>query len=322
MLRVDKKMSQSLEKIDAISKIVGEKFFGQKAIVEQVLSSILASGNTLLVGVPGLGKTLLFQTLAESLNLSSNRIQCTPDLMPNDILGTEIIDQKNLKEFSFIKGPIFCNLLMVDEINRASPKTQSALLQAMQEGYITVNGKNFDLPKPFIVLATENPIEQEGTYNLPEAQLDRFLMKVIVNYPDIDTEKKIYSSKCEVQKLLNKNLNTKDLFNIMEIINEIPVGQSILNYLVLLIRNLRPESSKFDYVKKYIQWGPGPRGGIALLKLIKGRSLIRKKFSPTISDVINLAMPALRHRISLNFEARSDLVKTDQIIKKVCEDLD
>lgn len=322
MQNIDRRIEQSFKTIESIKKIVTENFFGQKDIVEEVLCCVLCSGHALIEGVPGLGKTLLFQTLSKYLNLKSNRIQCTPDLMPSDILGTEIIKNTNNSEFSFLKGPIFCQILMIDEINRASPRTQSALLQAMEEKEVSISGKSYGLPIPFFVLATQNPIEQEGTYNLPEAQLDRFLMKVIVNYPDIDTEKKIYSSKCEVQKLLNKNLNTKDLFNIMEIINEIPVGQSILNYLVLLIRNLRPESSKFDYVKKYIQWGPGPRGGIALLKLIKGRSLIRKKFSPTISDVINLAMPALRHRISLNFEARSDLVKTDQIIKKVCEDLD
>ena len=320
MLRVDKKMSQSLEKIDAINKIVGEKFFGQKAIVEQVLSSILASGNTLLVGVPGLGKTLLFQTLADSLNLSSNRIQCTPDLMPNDILGTEIINQKNLKEFSFIKGPIFCNLLMVDEINRASPKTQSALLQAMQEGYITVNGKNFDLPKPFIVLATENPIEQEGTYPLPEAQLDRFLMHINISYPDEYTEKKILMTK-SYKQLNIKKLESKHLLELINISDDLPVGESVADFTLNIIRHLRPESTRFSYIKKYIKWGAGPRGGLALIRAAKARALLRGNLSPSIADIINLAQPCLRHRISLTFEAQTEQIKTDYLIKKVCEDL-
>ncbi len=320
MLRIDKKMSQSLEKIDAISKIVGEKFFGQKAIVEQVLSSILASGNTLLVGVPGLGKTLLFQTLAESLNLSSNRIQCTPDLMPNDILGTEVIDQKNLKEFSFIKGPIFCNLLMVDEINRASPKTQSALLQAMQEGYITVNGKNFDLPKPFIVLATENPIEQEGTYPLPEAQLDRFLMHINISYPDEYTEKKILMTK-SYKQLNIKKLESKHLLELIDNSDDLPVGESVADFTLKIIRHLRPESTRFNYIKKYIKWGAGPRGGLALIRAAKARALLRGNLSPSIADIINLAQPCLRHRISLTFEAQTEQIKTDYLINKVCEDL-
>ena len=320
MLRVDKKMSQSLEKIDAINKIVGEKFFGQKVIIEQVLSSILASGNTLLVGVPGLGKTLLFQTLADSLNLSSNRIQCTPDLMPNDILGTEIINQKNLKEFSFIKGPIFCNLLMVDEINRASPKTQSALLQAMQEGYITVNGKNFDLPKPFIVLATENPIEQEGTYPLPEAQLDRFLMHINISYPDEDTEKKILITKSHNQ-LNIKKLEAKNLLELIKISSELPVGESVAEFTLNIIRHLRPESTKFNYIKKYVKWGAGPRGGLALIKAARARALLRGNLSPSIADIINLARPCLRHRVSLTFEAQTEQIKTDYLIQKVCEDI-
>ncbi len=320
MLKVDKKISQSLEKIDNINKIIGEKFFGQKIIVEQVLSSILASGNTLLVGVPGLGKTLLFQTLANSLSLSSNRIQCTPDLMPNDILGTEIINQKNFKEFSFIKGPIFCNLLMIDEINRASPKTQSALLQAMQEGHITINGKNFDLPKPFIVLATENPIEQEGTYPLPEAQLDRFLMHVNISYPDEDTEKKILVDK-SYRQLGTKKLEPKNLLELINISNELPIGESVAEFTLGIIRHLRPETTKFSYIKKYIKWGAGPRGGLALIKAAKARALLRGNLSPSIADIINLAQPCLRHRVSLTFEAQTEQIKTDYLIKKICEDL-
>ena len=320
MQRIDKKIEDSLKKIELIYNIITEKFFGQKKIVEQVLVSILSSGNTLIVGVPGLGKTLLFKTLSESLNLESKRVQCTPDLMPFDIIGTEILSSKDIKKFSFIKGPIFCQILMVDEINRASPRTQSALLQAMQEGFITVNGKNFELPKPFIVLATENPIEQEGTYNLPEAQLDRFLMQINISYPEIETEKKILLGLSN-EKKSSYNFQSEDLLELIKTINELPVGESVLSFVLKLIRNLRPESSKFDFIKKYIKWGPGPRGGQALLKASKARALLRGNLSPSISDAIALAQPTLRHRISLTFEAKTEDLTTDYLIKKFCDDL-
>ena len=320
MQRIDKKIEDSLKKIELIYNIITEKFFGQKKIVEQVLVSILSSGNTLIVGVPGLGKTLLFKTLSESLKLESRRIQCTPDLMPFDIIGTEILSSKDIKKFSFIKGPIFCQILMVDEINRASPRTQSALLQAMQEGFITVNGKNFELPKPFIVLATENPIEQEGTYNLPEAQLDRFLMQINISYPEIETEKKILIGLPNKKKS-SYNFQSENLIELISVINELPVGESVLSFVLNLIRNLRPESSKFDFIKKYIKWGPGPRGGQALLRASKARALIRGNLSPTISDAIAFAQPTLRHRISLTFEAKTEDLTTDYLIKKVCDNL-
>lgn len=320
MLKIDKKITNSLKNLDEINQIISDKFFGQKKIIEQVLSCVIASGNTLLVGVPGLGKTLLFQTLSDSLNLISNRIQCTPDLMPSDILGTEIMNPDDIKKFSFIKGPVFSQLLMVDEINRASPRTQSALLQAMQEGFITINGKNFLLPKPFIVLATENPIEQEGTYTLPEAQLDRFLMHINISYPDSETEKKIltnFSSNNQV----NKIFDSKKLLELIRISSELPVGDSVVDYTLNLIRLLRPESTKFNYVKKYIKWGPGPRGGQALIRAAQARALIRGNLSPSIADIISLAEPCLRHRISLTFEAKTEQLKPDYLIKKICNDL-
>jgi MoxR-like ATPase len=240
--------------------------------------------------------------------------------MPFDIIGTEILSSKDIKKFSFIKGPIFCQILMVDEINRASPRTQSALLQAMQEGFITVNGKNFELPKPFIVLATENPIEQEGTYNLPDAQLDRFLMQINISYPEIETEKKILLGLSN-EKKSSYNFQSEDLLELIKTINELPVGESVLSFVLKLIRNLRPESSKFDFIKKYIKWGPGPRGGQALLKASKARALLRGNLSPSISDAIALAQPTLRHRISLTFEAKTEDLTTDYLIKKVCDDL-
>ena len=320
MIDTDKKIKNSLKSLEEINQIISDKFFGQKKIIEQVLSCIIASGNTLLVGVPGLGKTLLFQTLSDSLNLISNRIQCTPDLMPSDILGTEIMNPEDIKKFSFIKGPVFSQLLMVDEINRASPRTQSALLQAMQEGFITINGKNFILPKPFIVLATENPIEQEGTYTLPEAQLDRFLMHINISYPDYETEKKIlinFSSNNQI----NKIFNSKSLLEIIKISSDLPVGDAVVDYALKLIRFLRPESTKFNYVKKYVKWGPGPRGGQALIRAAQARALIRGNLSPSIADIISLAEPCLRHRISLTFEAKTEQLKPDYLIKKICNDL-
>ena len=321
MHSIDKKIEQSFKTIESVNKIISENFYGQKQVVDEVLSCVLCSDHALIEGVPGLGKTLLFQLLSKYLNLKSKRIQCTPDLMPSDILGTEILNN-NKEGFSFIKGPIFCQLLMIDEVNRASPRTQSAFLQAMEEKEISISGKNFSLPRPFLVLATQNPIEQEGTYNLPEAQLDRFLMKIKINYPNEETEKQIYSSKTPENKQKDNVIKEKDLIDIINIIELIPIGKSVSDFVMKLIRNLRPESSKFDYIKKYIQWGPGPRGGIALLNVIKARALIKKKLSPTVSDIINFAQPTLRHRISLNFEARADLINIDQMIKKVCEDLD
>ena len=321
MHSIDKKIEQSFKTIESVNKIISKNFFGQKQVVDEVLSCVLCSDHALIEGVPGLGKTLLFQLLSKYLNLKSNRIQCTPDLMPSDILGTEILNSSK-EGFSFIKGPIFCQLLMIDEVNRASPRTQSAFLQAMEEKEISISGRNFSLPRPFLVLATQNPIEQEGTYNLPEAQLDRFLMKIKINYPNEETEKQIYSSKTPENKQKDNVIKEKDLIDIINIIELIPIGKSVSDFVMKLIRNLRPESSKFDYIKKYIQWGPGPRGGLALLNVIKARALIKKKLSPTVSDIINFAQPTLRHRISLNFEARADLIKIDQMIKKVCEDLD
>ncbi len=321
MSNTEKKIKDSIKTFEQIRSTISSVFYGQKKVVNEVMTSILSSGNALLVGVPGLGKTLLFQTLSEILKLKPNRIQCTPDLMPSDILGVEILSSKNTNEFKFIKGPIFCQLLMIDEINRASPKTQSALLQAMQEGFVSVGGKNLPLPKPFIVLATQNPIEQEGTYNLPEAQLDRFSMNINITYPDYEIEKEILlQSK---SNYLKKNtFDSNNLLKIIELVNLIPVGETVIRFILELIRNLRPESTKFDFVKKFIKWGPGPRGGLALLNSAKSFSFIKGTLSPSIADVITMSEPCLRHRISLTFEAKTDQITSEHIINKVCENID
>tara|TARA_A100000164_G_C21704221_1_gene675057 strand:- start:3 stop:731 length:729 start_codon:yes stop_codon:yes gene_type:complete len=240
--------------------------------------------------------------------------------MPSDILGIEVLSKNKQNEFTFLKGPIFAQLLMIDEINRAGPRTQSALLQAMEEKIITVSGKNYDLPDPFIVLATQNPIEQEGTFNLPEAQLDRFLMQINISYPDKNTEEKILINDIETSSKVGKKLDNHELSRIYQVVASLPVGKSVVDFSLKLIRGLRPSSTTHEYVKKYIQWGPGPRGGLALLNAAKARSLIMKRKSPTIADIVSLAKPTLRHRISLNFEARTEKLNIDQIIEKVCQD--
>ena len=320
MVDIINKIENSYKIIENLSSLISNNFFGQKKVIEEVLCCILSSGSPLLVGVPGLGKTMLFQLIAQKLNLKSSRIQCTPDLMPSDILGVEVLSKTKKNEFSFLKGPIFTQLLMIDEINRASPRTQSALLQAMEEKIVTISGKNLNLPEPFIVLATQNPIEQEGTFNLPEAQLDRFLMQINIDYPDKNTEEKILINDIKNSSKQNKFLETNELAKISKIIDDLPVGKSVIDFTLKLIRGLRPSSSSHEYVRQYIQWGPGPRGGLALLSAAKARALIYKKKSPSISDIINLAQPTLRHRITLNFEARTEKLDIDQIIDKVCKD--
>ena len=320
MVEIINKIEKSFEVIENIKNLVSQDFFGQKKVVEQVLCCIFCSGSPLLVGVPGLGKTMLFQLIANCLNLQSSRIQCTPDLMPSDILGVEVLSKNKQNEFTFLKGPIFTQLLMIDEINRASPRTQSALLQAMEEKIITVSGKNYSLPNPFIVLATQNPIEQEGTFSLPEAQLDRFLMQINIDYPNRETEEKILINDIRTSRKKIKNIETQQLSNICDIVNKLPVGKSVVDFTLKLVRNLRPISSDHKYVKKYIQWGPGPRGGLALLNAAKAKALIMKKKSPSVADIVSLAQPALRHRMSLNFEARTEKLDIDQIIAKVCQD--
>ncbi|WP_041301377.1 AAA family ATPase [Hirschia baltica] len=284
---------------------IGKAVFGQEHVVELVLSAVLSGGHALLVGAPGLAKTRLVEATATALGIDSGRVQFTPDLMPSDILGSEVLDESpsGNRSFRFIKGPIFTSLLMADEINRASPRTQSALLQAMQEHQVTIAGVNHDLPAPFHVLATQNPVEQEGTYPLPEAQLDRFLLKIDVNYPDAETERRILiDTTSGAEKSVNPALTAEKLLMIQHLVRNMPVPEKVVNSILELTRSARPEQSDDPRIKTRVEWGPSPRAGQALMLTTRARALLRGRFAPSIDDVEALAEPALAHRMSLNYD--------------------
>jgi MoxR-like ATPase len=286
---------------------IGTVIFGQDKVVEQVLTTILAGGHGLLVGLPGLAKTKLVDALGAVLGLDARRVQFTPDLMPSDILGSEILDESETgkRSFRFIKGPVFAQLLMADEINRASPRTQSALLQSMQEYHVTVAGQRHDLPKPFHVLATQNPIEQEGTYPLPEAQLDRFLMQIDVGYPSREAELRMLVETTGVEETKAKNaMGVDELLAAQRLVRRLPVGESVVEAILTLVRSARPGEGN-DVADK-LAWGPGPRASQSLMLATRARALIDGRLSPSIDDVIALAEPVLKHRMALNFAARAE----------------
>jgi MoxR-like ATPase len=273
------------------------------------MTAILSGGHALLVGVPGLAKTLLVETIGTVMGLDGKRIQFTPDLMPADIIGSEVLEEstKGKRSFRFIPGPVFCQLLMADEINRASPRTQSALLQAMQEKFVTVAGARHDLPNPFHVLATQNPIEQEGTYPLPEAQLDRFLFQINVDFPTLDTERQILLATTGATLAEARGAVTaKQLIDMQQLVRKLPVGESVLEAILTLVRNARPDQSPIESVRKNVSWGPGPRAGQALMLASRAKALIEGRLSPSVDDVLDLAEPVLQHRMALNFAARAD----------------
>ncbi len=290
---------------------------GQDNVIDLALASILSGGHALLVGVPGLAKTLLVETLGTVLGLDDNRVQFTPDLMPADIIGSEVLEEsgKGKRSFRFIEGPVFCQLLMADEINRASPRTQSALLQAMQEGSVTVAGQHYELPKPFHVLATQNPIEQEGTYPLPEAQLDRFLMQIDVDFPDHETEREILLATTGAkQAKATKVLTPKALSDMQSLVRELPIGENVVEAILNLVRNARPDQSSLDSIKSQIAWGPGPRAGQSLMLASRARALLDGRLSPSVDDVLALAKPVLQHRMALTFAARADGVTMEDVL--------
>jgi MoxR-like ATPase len=291
----------------AAKAAIGTVIFGQDKVIEQALVTILSGGHGLLVGVPGLAKTKLVETMGTVLGLDAKRIQFTPDLMPSDILGTEVLEesQTGKRSFRFISGPVFAQLLMADEINRASPRTQSALLQAMQEQHVTVAGARHDLPKPFHVLATQNPLEQEGTYPLPEAQLDRFLMEIDVDYPDRDAERKILFDTTGSEETRAKPAMTADeLMGAQRLVRRLPVGESVVEAILQLVRSARPAADSPD--AKLIAWGPSPRASQALMLAVRARALLDGRLAPSIDDVIDLAEPVLKHRMALTFTARAE----------------
>ena len=296
---------------------IGKVIIGQNNVVDQVLMSIFCDGHSLLVGVPGLAKTLLIQTISDCLGLSFNRIQFTPDLMPSDIVGSEILD--NNRAFKFLKGPIFSNIILADEINRTPPKTQAALLEAMQEKSITNSGNTYQLDKPFFVLATQNPIEQEGTYPLPEAQLDRFMFNIKLDYPKYDEEIEIVKRTTSENNIsLNKIMDASDIIKYQNLIRSVPINDNVLHYAVSLVNKTRPSTENKDViVNEYIEWGAGPRASQYIVLASKCHALLNGKYTPDIEDVKSVAIPVLRHRIVKNYKAESKGMSVDDIIFKI-----
>jgi MoxR-like ATPase len=300
---------------------IGRVIFGQRDVVDHTLITLLSGGHALLIGVPGLAKTRLVETLGTIFGLEDMRVQCTPDLMPADILGSEVLEEQpdGRRSFRFIPGPVFAQLLMADEINRASPRTQSALLQAMQEHRVTVAGKAHDLPRPFHVLATQNPLEQEGTYPLPEAQLDRFLMEINVGYPDLDAERKMLIATTGVEEAQPQQAMTpEELMAAQRLVRRLPVGESVVEAILGLVRNGRPDTTELDEVRQQVAWGPGPRASQALMLAVRARAVLDGRFAPSVDDVLALAPPVLRHRMALNFAARADGVTVSDVIARLC----
>ncbi len=299
---------------------VGRIIFGQQRVVEETLITLLAGGHVLLIGVPGLAKTRLVETLGTVLGLAERRVQFTPDLMPADILGSEVLEEADdgKRSFRFIQGPVFCQLLMADEINRASPRTQSALLQAMQERRVSIAGHYHDLPSPFHVLATQNPLEQEGTYPLPEAQLDRFLMQIDIDYPQLAAEREILTATTGAnEEQPSKVLEAAELIAAQRMVRHVPVGESVMSAILEMVRSGRPTSSDIPDVIEHVAWGPGPRASQALMLAVRARAVIQGRLAPSIDDVVALAHPVLRHRMALNFTARAEGVTLEQIIDKL-----
>ncbi|HYD32573.1 MAG TPA: MoxR family ATPase [Azospirillaceae bacterium] len=299
---------------------IGRVIFGQQEVIDLSLITLLAGGHVLLIGVPGLAKTRLVETLGTVLGLDERRIQCTPDLMPADILGSEVLEEseEGRRSFRFLPGPVFCQLLMADEINRASPRTQSALLQAMQEHRVSVAGHYHPLPQPFHVLATQNPLEQEGTYPLPEAQLDRFLMQVDVSYPDRDAERRmmIATTGTDAEKPVAV-LTPNDLLAAQRLVRRVPVGDSVVEGILDLVRAGRPETSDVPEVRRHVAWGPGPRASQALMLAARARAVLDGRLAPSLDDVLALAGPVLKHRMALNFAARADGITLDDVIDRL-----
>lgn len=313
MSKVDE-LNQLVEKYKLLKQEIHKVIVGQEEVVDQVLISMFSRGHCLLVGVPGLAKTLLVNTIAQSLGLSFNRIQFTPDLMPSDIVGSEILNEN--RAFQFVKGPLFNNIVLADEINRTPPKTQSALLEAMQEKTVTAAGHTYTLPNPFFVLATQNPIEQEGTYPLPEAQLDRFMFNIWVDYPSFEEEMAIVKNTTQdIDVQVERVMSSEEIIRLQELIREIPVAENVLEYAIRLVGKTRinnPEAP--ELTKKFISWGAGPRASQYLIVGAKCHAALKGKYAPDIEDVKAVALPILRHRLVRNYKAEAEGYSIDKII--------
>jgi MoxR-like ATPase len=311
-------------KIEAVRDTAASVIFGQDRVIELALITLLSGGHALLIGVPGLAKTSLVETLGGVLGLQNKRIQFTPDLMPSDIVGSEVLEESatGRRSFRFVQGPVFTQLLMADEINRASPKTQSALLQAMQEHHVTVAGVRHDVPRPFHVLATQNPLEQEGTYPLPEAQLDRFLLQIDVSYPDEAAERRMLFATTGVEdRTLKTILSADELMLAQRLVRQLPVGDQVVDAILKLVRSARPGTGIDQELEDLIAWGPGPRASQALMLAVRAKALIDGRLAPSVDDVVELAEPVLKHRMALTFAARAEGMQMGDLVAKLVQPL-
>jgi MoxR-like ATPase len=314
------RLEAAAERVQRAHKVAGSVIFGQDVVIERSLVTILSGGHALLIGVPGLAKTLLVETLGKVLGLDAKRVQFTPDLMPSDIIGSEVLEDTPGKQRSFrlVKGPIFTQLLMADEINRASPRTQSALLQAMQEHHVTVAGTRHDIPAPFHVLATQNPLEHEGTYPLPEAQLDRFLLQIDVTYPDVVAERRmLFATTGTDERHIEPILTAAELMSIQRLVRQIPVPDKVVDTILKLVRSARPGTGVSEETDRFVAWGPGPRASQALMLAVRAKALIDGRLAPSVDDVLQLAEPILKHRMALTFAARAEGQDLGAIISRL-----
>ncbi len=322
------KVGAEIEKLNSLlqdaRQTIGRVIFGQVPVIDLAMVTLLAGGHALLIGVPGLAKTKLVQCLGVVFGLDAKRIQFTPDLMPADILGSEVLEQNEAgqRSFRFLPGPVFCQLLMADEINRASPRTQSALLQAMQEHHVSVAGRSLDLPRPFHVLATQNPLEQEGTYPLPEAQLDRFLLQIDVGYPDLDSERRMMLATTGAKEEEAKAVfDSGSLIAAQALVRRVPVGEQVVEAILTLVRAGRPADSPLESVRRHVAWGPGPRAAQALMLCCRARALLDGRLTPSVEDVAALARPVLQHRMALSFAAHAEQLSLRGIIDQLTESI-
>lgn len=321
LLEIQQEVEILTQKLSDLKKEIAKVIIGQEETVEHLLITFLAGGHALLEGVPGLAKTLMIKTLAQTIDLNFKRIQFTPDLMPSDIIGTEILEEDHTtgkKFFEFNKGPIFANIILADEINRTPPKTQAALLEAMQEFEVTYSGKTYQLDRPFFILATQNPIEQSGTFPLPEAQQDRFLLYIKIGYPTASEENHILKNTTGSKKeKVNKILTGEEIIRLQELVREVPISDELIAFVSNVVRASRPETTSSNYVKEWVSWGAGPRAGQAMILTAKARALQQGRISVTLDDIKHVAFPVLRHRILVNFKAEAEGIVPDDITAQI-----
>ncbi|WP_405210841.1 AAA family ATPase [Dokdonia sp. Asnod2-E02] len=326
LVTLQQEVNSLTSKLGDLKKEIAKVIIGQEDTVEQLLITFLAGGHALLEGVPGLAKTLMIRTLSQAIDLDFKRIQFTPDLMPSDIVGTEILEEDHStgkKSFEFKKGPIFANIILADEINRTPPKTQAALLEAMQEFEVTYSGKTYELERPFFILATQNPIEQSGTFPLPEAQQDRFLFYIKIGYPTASEEKHILKSTTGgVKQKVQPVLSGAEILRLQELVRQVPVSDSLIDFVSTIVRATRPETTTNDFVKQWVGWGAGPRAGQAMILTAKARALSQGRIAVTLDDIKNVALPVLRHRVIVNFKAEAEGITSDTVTRQLLDHTD